>query len=107
MIPAIHSLITMAALSVETNSRIHNPVNIVSCWLMDYTNLNSDKVCYIEDKADFQKGNSTDHATIQATNEITRLWNKINPLLEFLLTSLKLLMSQTSKEVRKLRYEGK
>ena len=44
-----------------------------------------EKVYYIEDKLDFQNGNSTDHATIQAADEITRLCNKINAFLGFLL----------------------
>ena len=69
--------------------------------------MNKGKVYCIEDKLDFQKGNSTGHATIQAADEITRLWNKINALWEFLLTALKILISHTSKEIRKLRYEGK
>ena len=42
--------------------------------------MNKGKVYCIEDKLDFQKGNSTGHATIQAADEITRLWNKINAL---------------------------
>ena len=69
--------------------------------------MNLGKVYYIEDKLDFQKGNSTRHATFQAADEITRLWNKIDALWEFLSTSLKLLISHTSKEIRILRYEGK
>ena len=44
-----------------------------------------EKVYYIEDELDFQKSNSTDHATIQAADEITRLCNKINAFLGFLL----------------------
>ena len=74
---------------------------------MDYKKMNQGKVCYIEDKLDFQKGNSTGHATIQAADDITRLWNKINALWEFILTFPKLLISHTPKEIRKLQYEGK
>ena len=68
--------------------------------------MNWGKVCYIEDKLDFQKGNSTGHATIQTADEITRLWNKTNALWECLFTSLKFLISYTPEEIRKLRYEG-
>ena len=55
-------------------------------------------------------GNSTGHATIQAADEIMGLCNKINTLLEFLLTLLKLWYnwpSHTPKEIRTLQYKGK
>ena len=51
--------------------------------------------CTLHRRLDFQMGNSTSHATIQAADKIARLWIKMNTLLEFLLTSLKFLLSLT------------
>ena len=104
---AIQAVITMTYCQLKQELYLEPNQNIVSCCFVDYAHMNLGKVYYMEDKLDFQKGNSTDHATKQAADEITRLWNKINVLLEFLLTSLKLLISHFFKEIRKLRYEGK